>query len=153
MILPRSVTDPETRGKAVVMINIENKKVARRVLEEIFPANDEDALREVISDQFLNHEAPEGTPPGLGAITMFMHILNQAFSEQRWQIEDVIAEGDKVVLRCTHSGVHTGDYFGVPATGRTFAYKQMHIIRVVEGKGVEHWAVRDDATLMRQLTA
>jgi predicted ester cyclase len=84
---------------------------------------------------------------------MFMHILNQAFSEQRWQIEDVIAEGDKVVLRCTHSGVHTGDYFGVPATGRTFAYKQMHIIRVVEGKGVEHWAVRDDATLMRQLTA
>ncbi len=135
------------------MINIENKKVARRVLEEIFPANDEDALREVISDQFLNHEAPEGTPPGLGAITMFMHILNQAFSEQRWQIEDVIAEGDKVVLRCTHSGVHTGDYFGVPATGRTFAYKQMHIIRVVEGKGVEHWAVRDDATLMRQLTA
>ncbi len=135
------------------MLNTENKKVARRVLEEIFPANDHDALREVISDQFLNHEAPEGTPRGLGAITMFMHILNQAFSEQRWQIEDVIAEGDKVVLRCTHSGVHTGDYFGVPATGRTFAYKQMHIIRIVEGKGVEHWAVRDDATLMRQLTA
>lgn len=135
------------------MLNIENKRVARRVLEEIFPANDEDALREVISDQFLNHEAPEGTPPGLGAITMFMHILNRAFSEQRWQIEDVIAEGDKVVLRCTHSGVHTGDYFGVAATGRTFAYKQMHIIRIVEGKGVEHWAVRDDATLMRQLTA
>ncbi|MEP6649889.1 MAG: ester cyclase [Lapillicoccus sp.] len=135
------------------MISDENKRVARRVLEEIFPANDEDALREVIGDQFVNHEAPEGTPPGLAAITMFMHILNQAFSEQRWQIEDVIAEGDKVALRCTHSGVHTGDYFGLPATGRTFTYKQMHIIRVVEGKGVEHWAVRDDATLMRQLTA
>ena len=43
-----------------------------------------------------------------------------------------------------------GRLFGVPATGRTFAYKQMHIIRVAEGKGVEHWAVRDDASLMRQ---
>ena len=83
---------------------------------------------------------------------MFMHILDKAFSEQHWQIEDVVAEGDKVVLRCTHSGVHTGDFFGLPATGRTFSYKQMHIIRIVEGKGVEHWAVRDDATLMRQLT-
>ena len=65
----------------------------------------------------------------------------------------VLAEGDKVVIRCTHSGVHTGDFFGVPATGRNFAYQQMHIIRVIQGKGVEHWAVRDDASLVRQLTA
>ena len=134
------------------MTSIEIKRVARRVLEEIFPADDEEALREVISDQFVNHEAPEGTPPGLGGITMFMHLLNQAFSDQRWEIHDVIAEGDKVALRCTHSGVHTGDFMGLPATGRNIAYKQMHIVRVVQGKGVEHWAVRDDASLMRQLT-
>jgi predicted ester cyclase len=134
------------------MTRTENKTVARRVLEEVFPANDEAVLREVISDQFVNHEAPEGTPPGLGGITMFMNLLDQAFSEQNWEIHDVIAEDDKVVLRCTHSGVHTGDFFGLPATGRHFAYKQMHIIRVVDGKGVEHWAVRDDADLMNQLT-
>ena len=131
---------------------IDNKMAARRVLEEIFPANDEAALREVVSDQFINHEAPEGTPPGLGGITMFMRLLDEAFSEQRWEIHDVIAEDDKVVIRCTHSGVHTGDFFGLPATGRHFAYRQMHIIRIDDGKGVEHWAVRDDASLMRQLT-
>jgi predicted ester cyclase len=134
------------------MTGTDNKTLARRVLEEIFPANDTDALREVISDQFVNHEAPPGTPPGLGAITMFMHLLNKAFSDQRWEIHDVIAEGDKVVLRCTHSGVHTGSYFGLPATGRRFTYKQMHIVRFADGKGIEHWAVRDDASLMRQLT-
>ena len=135
------------------MTSTENKTVARRVLEEVFPANDVEALRDVVSDEFVNHEAPEGTPPGLGSITMFMHLLNQAFSEQRWEIHDVLAEDEKVVIRCTHSGVHTGDYFGLPATGRRFAYKQMHIIRVVDGKGVEHWAVRDDTSLMHQLTA
>ena len=134
------------------MATIENKAVARRVLEEIFPANDDDALREVISDQFVNHEAPPGTPPGLGGITMFMHLLNEAFSRQRWEIHDALADGDKVVIHCTHSGVHTGEFFGMPATGRSFAYKQMHIIRIIDGKGVEHWAVRDDASLMRQLT-
>ena len=135
------------------MIATDNKLVARRVLEEIFPANDEQALREVVSDQFVNHEAPVGTPPGFDSVAMFMHLLNGAFSQQRWEIQDVIAEGDKVVIRCTHSGVHTGDFFGLPATGRRFAYKQMHILRIVDGKGVEHWATRDDASLMRQLTA
>jgi steroid delta-isomerase-like uncharacterized protein len=132
---------------------IANKTHARRVLEEIFPANDVNELGQLISDDFVNHEAPAGTPPGLGAITMFMNLLDEAFSDQRWDIHDVLAEGDKVVIRCTHAGVHTGAYFGLPATGRSFAYKQIHIIRMRDGKGVEHWAVRDDASLMRQLTA
>jgi predicted ester cyclase len=92
------------------MSTTDNKLLARRVLEEVFPANDDVALRKVISDRFVNHEAPNGTPPGLGSITMFMHMLNQAFSEQRWEIHDVLADGDKVVIRCTHSGVHTGDF-------------------------------------------
>lgn len=128
------------------------KAIARRVLEEIFPADDEGALAQVIGDDFVNHEAPPGTPPGLGSITYFMHMLNKAFSDQRWTIHRVIAEGDLVALHCTHSGRHTGEFFGLAPTGRTFAYKQMHIVRVVDGKGVEHWAVRDDAALMRQLT-
>jgi predicted ester cyclase len=135
------------------MTRTDNETVARRVLEKVFPANDDVALREVISDEFVNHEAPDGTPPGLGGITMYMHLLNEAFSDQQWDIHDVIAEDDKVVMRCTHTGLHTGDFFGLPATGRRFAYNQMHIVRVVNGKGVEHWAVRDDASLMRQLTA
>jgi predicted ester cyclase len=129
-----------------------NKAAARRVLEEVFPANDEAALRELMDDSFVNHEAPPGTPPGLGSVTMFMKLLAGAFSDQRWTIHQVIAEGDLVAIRCSHSGQHTGDYFGLPATGRSFAYRQMHMIRMRNGQGVEHWAVRDDAGLMRQLT-
>lgn len=135
------------------MGNDEAQAVARRVLEEIFPADDEAALAEVISDEFVNHEAPPGTPPGIAGIAFFMHLLAKAFSDQRWTIHHVVADGDLVVLHCTHSGRHTGEFFGVPASGRNFAYRQMHLIRVVGGKGVEHWAVRDDAALMRQLTA
>jgi predicted ester cyclase len=128
------------------------KAVARRVLEEIFPADDEGALAQAISADFVNHEAPPGTPPGLGSVAYYMHMLAKAFSEQRWTIHRVLAEGDTVLIHCTHSGVHTGEFFGLPATGRPFAYKQMHLVRVIDGKGVEHWAVRDDATLMRQLS-
>lgn len=124
---------------------------ARRVLEEIFPANDQAALAEIISDTFVNHEAPPGTPPGLGSITFFMNMLHSAFSDQRWEIDQTVTEDDTVVLQCTHSGVHTGEFFGVPATGKPFAYKQMHVVRFEDGMGVEHWAIRDDASLMRQL--
>jgi predicted ester cyclase len=128
------------------------KKAARRVLEEIFPADDETALAEVVSEDFVNHEAPRGTPRGTAGVVHYMHLLAKAFSEQRWTIHRILAEGDTVALHCTHSGRHTGELFGLAATGRSFAYNQMHIIRFVGGKSVEHWAVRDDATLMRQLT-
>ena len=135
------------------MTEVDIKAVARRVLEEVFPADDEAALAELLSDDFVNHEAPAGTPPGPGSVAFFMHMLAEAFSDQRWTMHHVIAEGDTVVMHCTHSGRHTGTFMGLPATGRSFAYKQVHIVRIVDGKGAEHWAVRDDASLMRQLTS
>ena len=134
------------------MTGTDIKATARWVLEEIFPADDEAALTEVISEDFVNHEAPAGTPPGLGSVTYYMHLLASAFSGQRWTIHRVLAEGDTAVIYCTHSGRHTGEFLGLPATGRSFAYKQMHMIRFAGGKAAEHWAVRDDAALMRQLT-
>lgn len=134
------------------MSNDDVKAAARRVLEEIFPADDEMALVAATSADFVNHEAPPGTPPGPGSVIYYMHLLAKAFSDQRWTIHQVIAEGDTAVMHCTHSGRHTGDYFGIKPSGNRFAYKQMHMVRVRDGKGSEHWAVRDDATLMRQLT-
>ena len=128
------------------------KAAARRVLEEIFPANDETALINAVTEDFINHEAPPGTPAGPAGVLRYMNLLNDAFSDQQWTVHRVIAEGDTAVVYCTHSGRHTGPYFGLPATGREFAYRQMHMIRVEEGKGAEHWAVRDDVSLMRQLT-
>jgi predicted ester cyclase len=147
------ITVTAAAAQATDLMVDENKTIARRVLEEVFPANDATALRELIDDSFVNHEAPPGTPPGLSSVTMFMNLLADAFSDQRWTIDQVIAEGDLVAIHCIHSGRHTGDFFGLSATGRQFAYKQMHMIKMRNGKGVEHWAVRDDAGLMRQLTS
>jgi predicted ester cyclase len=128
------------------------KSAARRVLEDVFPSDDEAALIAAVTPGFINHEAPEGTPPGPGGAIFYMHALARAFTDQRWTVHEVIAEGDTAVVYCTHSGRHTGPFFGLPATGRSFSYRQMHMIRMVDGRGAEHWAVRDDAGLMRQLT-
>lgn len=75
------------------------------------------ALVAAVSEDFVNHEAPPGTPPGPGGVTYFMHLLAKAFSDQRWTIHRVTAEGDTAVVYCTHSGRHAGDYFGLKPTG------------------------------------
>ncbi|MGB8379639.1 MAG: ester cyclase, partial [Dermatophilaceae bacterium] len=74
---------------------------ARRVLEELFPANDTAAVTALTSERFVNHEAPPGTPPGPGSVTRFMRMLNDAFAEQKWTIHQTVTEGDRVVVHCT----------------------------------------------------
>jgi predicted ester cyclase len=72
-------------------------------------------------------------------------------ADQRWEIHQVIGEGDTVVVHCTHHGRHTGELMGIPPTGREVAYDYVHIVKFRDGKGAEHWGIRDDMTLMRQL--
>jgi predicted ester cyclase len=147
-----NMSDTATRRTDETLDHDRQLAAARRVLEDVFPRDDEAALRELVTDDFVNHEAPPGVPPGPESVVYYMHLLNRAFSDQRWTVEKAISDGDTVALYCTHSGRHTGDFFGLPATGRTFSYRQMHLIRMRGERGAEHWAVRDDAALHRQLT-
>jgi predicted ester cyclase len=128
------------------------KAIARRTLEEIFPNGDVAALAQVVHPEVVNHEAPPGAPQGLDGMTQAMLRLKGAFSERRYELHQVIGEGDTVVIYCTFHARHTGEFLGLPPTNRPFAVRQVHIVRFQDGKGIEHWAVRDDAALMRQLT-
>ena len=127
------------------------KAIARRTLEEILPACDIDALGEVTDPNIVAHGARPGEPPGLEGVTRTMLWLGRVFAAQRWEIKQIIAEGDTVVLYCTHHGRHVGDLMGIPPTNRQVAYDYVHILRFRAGKAIEHWSVRDDTTLMRQL--
>jgi predicted ester cyclase len=129
------------------------KAAARRTLEEIFPDVDEAGLAEVVHPDCVNHEAPPGAPQGLHGMTQSMRTLEAAFSDRRWEIHQAIAEGDTVVLHCTFSGRHTGPFMGLAPTNRPFAFRQVHIVRFQDGKGIEHWAVRDDLGFLRQVVA
>jgi predicted ester cyclase len=129
------------------------KAAARRTLEEIFPNGDADGLAELVHPDCVNHEAPPGAPQGLEGMTQTMRMLQAAFSDRRWEIHQAIAEDDTVVLHCTFSGRHTGPFMGLAPTNRPFAFRQVHIVRFQDGKGIEHWAVRDDLALLRQLGA
>ena len=70
-----------------------------------------------------------------------------------WHIDDLIAEGDKVVARTTMRGTHLGSFFGVPPSGKTVEMTGVHIVRIADGRIIEHWGNNDDLGLMRQLGA
>lgn len=129
----------------------ELKAIARRTWEEIFPACDVDALREVVDADCIEHGARPDEPQGFEGVKRTMLWLGRVFADQRWEIHQVVGEGDTVVVRCTHHGRHVGDLMGIPPTNREVAYDYIHIVRFRDGKGIEHWSVRDDMTLMRQL--
>ena len=77
--------------------------------------------------------------------------LHRAFPDLRVTVEDVIAEGDKVVSRNSVSGTHEGEYMGIPPTGRSVTYNEIFIARFVNGRIAETWGIVDVLSQMRQL--
>ena len=129
----------------------DNKAIARRTFEEIFPACDVEGLAEVTDANAVAHGRRPDEPEGFEGVKRTMLWLATVFSDQRWDVHEVLGDGDIVAVHLTHHGRHTGELMGIPPTGREFAYQYVHFLRFRDGKTVEQWSVRDDMTLMRQL--
>ena len=88
---------------------------------------------------------------GCDAVMQYGMMMFAAFPDGRHILEEVIAEGDKVVTRGIFSGTHQGEIMGIPPTGKQVTFSVVHIDRVVDGKIVEHWGQGDTLAMMRQL--
>jgi steroid delta-isomerase-like uncharacterized protein len=77
--------------------------------------------------------------------------LHRAFPDLHVTVEDLIAEGDKVVSRNTVTGTHQGEYMGIPSTGKSVTYNEIFIVRFVNGRFAETWGVVDVLSQMKQL--
>lgn len=107
-----------------------------------------------LADDFVNHGAIPGAQ-GRDAFPRLIGIMWKAMPDMKYRLDDVIAEGDRVVCRVTMTGTQTGPlefkHAPVPATGREVVTEQIHIFRIANGKVAEHWLGRDDIGMMRQL--
>jgi predicted ester cyclase len=129
----------------------ENKQTTRRLLEELFERGDMDAADGLVHPDFINHEAPPGSPQGPEGLKETVTWLRELWGPMRFEIEDEICEGDKVVARVVMHGKHVGEFLGKAPTGEEFATKQIHIWRLEDGRVIEHWSVRDDLGQALQL--
>ena len=128
----------------------ENKALIRRQVE-VWNTGNLDALDELMAADLIHHDMPPGLAPGLDGFKQIISMHKMAFPDVRVTIEDMFAEGDKVVNRWTVSGTHQGEYMGIAPTGKKVTLTGISIHRMAGGKIVENWHRMDMLSVMRQL--
>jgi steroid delta-isomerase-like uncharacterized protein len=125
-----------------------------RRLYDLINAGDIDGFGRQVADDFVEHEELPGIPPTKAGVIQYFRMMLTAFPDMRMAVEDMIASGDKAVARVTVTGTNTGEFMGMPATGKSAAVKLIDITRFGDdGLAREHWGVVDQFALMQQLGA
>ena len=132
-------------------MSTENKRLVRRALEEIYEQGDLGRVDALFDPGYEDHEPAHPERVGSEGVRETVRSLHEAFGDLRFEVEDEIAEGDKVVQLVTMSGRHAGPLMGHEPSGRTFAVRHVYIWRIAGGRIAEHWGSRDDLGLLTQL--
>ncbi len=129
----------------------ENKATVQMFYDEVLNRGNLDVIDKMTAENYVDHTAPPGMPPGREGEKQWFTMLRAAFPDGQTTIDDIIAEGDKVAVRATMTGTHQGDFMGIPATGKQVTISGIDVTRFHEGQSVEHWGQWDMAALMQQL--
>ena len=127
-----------------------NKAVVQR-FRDALDAGDLDGAMAVFAPNAVVHMSSAPEPLSMEGFKQLGELLLSAFAGGRSTVEDMIAEGDKVVSRLTFRGTHTGDMMGIPPTGKSVMISEIIIDRLANGKIVESWRLFDQMAMMQQL--
>jgi steroid delta-isomerase-like uncharacterized protein len=130
-----------------------NRALIKRWFEEVWNQGREETIDELAAADSVIHGLGEGGRQirGPDGFRGFYYPFRSAFSNFNVKVEDTIAEGDKVVVRLTFSGTHTGDGLGVAPTNRPFTSSAIVIVRIQNGQITDSWNEFDAAGMMQQL--
>ena len=130
----------------------QNKALARQMVEEIFNRGNIGRADEFLTPDFVEREElPPGIPRDREGVKQLTAMLHGAFPDFRATIDDMVAEGDKVVMRMTWRGTHKGEFMGIPPTGKSVSFGEISILRFAEGMNAEFWGQTDSMGMMQQL--
>ena len=127
-----------------------NKALTRQFFSRI-SAGDLTAVDELLSDAFVEHEQVPGLAPGKQGTRQLFEMFHSAFEQAHVEVDDMIAEGDKVFVLARLTGTQRGEFLGIPATGKTINVNVCDYFRIDNGVLSEHWGVMDAAGMMHQL--
>jgi len=130
MIAPTSAAEPEA-----------NKQFYRSYIEEMWNKRNPSAADRYLASTFIEHNP--NLPPGLDGRKQFVASVLAGFSDYHAEIQDIVAEDDKVVARVLWTGTQDGPFLGRPATGNKLRFSTCDFFRIENGKFAEHWDVVD----------
>ncbi|HBY97984.1 MAG: ester cyclase [Ardenticatenaceae bacterium] len=131
----------------------QHKAATRRFIERGFNQHDFSEFEAYFSPELVDHALPPNMPQGLEGRKTLAAMFFRAFPDIATTIEDLVAEGDKVVTRWSVRGTHRGELMGIPPTGKQVTVTGMAIDRFENGASVEHWEIFDQLGLLQQLGA
>jgi steroid delta-isomerase-like uncharacterized protein len=120
---------------------------------QAFNAGDTDGCLALAAPDLISNLAELPEPQhGRDAWRQGFEMIRRAFPDLQAHIEDIVAAKDKVAVRLRFRGTHSGEFLGIPATGRTVEYVSHEFYRIADGLIAEEWICSDTATLLRQLS-
>jgi steroid delta-isomerase-like uncharacterized protein len=128
-----------------------NKALVRRFVDEVFERLQVGAVDELVADDFVSHTWPSPTGDGKTDLKQATERMGSALSDIDFEIEDMIAEGDRVAVRLTASATQTGEFMKMPPSGKRYSIGEIHIFRVSNGQIAVHWHQLDAMGMMSQL--
>jgi predicted ester cyclase len=124
----------------------------RRIPLEIFNEGKLDVLDEVVSENYVEHmDLPPGVPPDRDGFRGFITALRGGFPDFKFEVLQQYQDGDKHIGLVRASGTMTGEFMGMPPSGKSATWDEVHIGRMADGKLTEHWGVIDRMSMMQQL--
>jgi predicted ester cyclase len=126
----------------------ENKAIVRRMIEA-YNQHTLDWFEEFIAPEYFDHS----NQVGFDGLKQLFILGFKGFPDWHEKIEEIIAEGDKVWVRLTYSGTHTGDFFGIPPTGKKVTMTSVAIYRISNGKLVEGRFIDNNLDMFKQIGA
>ena len=129
----------------------ENKTRSIQFVDEVFNKGNLSFIDQFSIPDLVDHASIPGLPSGPAGLKMFVTGLRAAFPDLHYSVQDTIVEGDKVVARLSARGTMKGDFNGMPASGKTAQWEEIHITRFANGLAVEHWGIVDQLSMLTQL--
>jgi predicted ester cyclase len=126
------------------------KNLVRRFYDEALNGRRVQVIDELALADYAEHDPLPGQRDGLVGLKDRASMLIEGLAST-FTVHDVIAEGDRVVVRWTNAGIHSGEFLGIPPTGRSFDIAGIDIYRIENGRMAEHWHVVDQLTMLQQL--
>ena len=131
----------------------QNKQIVVRFNKEYIELGNTKSFEELVAPDVVNHSAPPGTSQGPdGMIHFLQNVLRTGFPDLTVEILDQVAEGDLVTTRKSIHATHSGDFMGIPPTGKRVTINVIDMIRLRKGKYVEHWGISNISDVIARLS-
>ena len=128
------------------------RELIERLHAELFSSGDLATIDRFFAPDVISHDMPPGFPQGIEGVRMFFSAFREGMPDVRVRIDEIVVEDDRAAVATMIEGTHTGALMGIEPTGRRISVRGIDMVRVADGRIVEHRGLTDTVGLLRQLS-